>query len=299
MNFSVVIPTYNREKDLKECLNSVLKQTIFPSEILIIDDGDLPEEFIQKTKSNFERRGINFIYYKKDHKKEPRGLSESKNIAVNLVNNEIFFILDDDLILENDFFEEIIKVWQENKDDNLIGVGGIIKNNRKKGKLEKIYNQIFGLTSYYKWDINNVGFQVWDEGIIKREKGYYAHGGVCSYKRSLVKKLGGFTTFSGGRTALEDVDFCLRAKNKGYYFIVEQKAKVFHNHKSTKKESEFLMGLKESYNRKIIFKNNCQKSFKNYLWFYWANFGWILRQFLAGHFLKGAGMIKGLVTKLK
>jgi len=46
MQFSVIIPTYNREKDLDECLNSILKQTLFPSEIIIIDDGNLIKNFL-------------------------------------------------------------------------------------------------------------------------------------------------------------------------------------------------------------------------------------------------------------
>jgi GT2 family glycosyltransferase len=142
-----------------------------------------------------------------------------------------------------------------------------------------------------------LAFQVWDDKIEKEENGFYSHGGVCSYKKELVKELDGFSVFGGGRTALEDVDFCLRAKNKGYCFIVNPEAKVIHNHQSNKQESKFLMGHKEGYNRKIIFKNNCEKGIINNIKFSWANIGWILRQFLVGNFSKGFGMIKGLIIK--
>ncbi len=294
--FCIVIPTYNRKKDLENCLRSIFFQTITPSAIIVIDDAELSNVFLNKIRKKFKEKNINFIYYKKDHHKEPRGLSESKNIATNLINNDIFFILDDDLILDNDFSEKIMHIWEKNKDDEkLIGVGGVIKNNREKTKIEKIYNKIFGLTSTCNWDINNVAFQVWNEQITNAEKGYYAHGGVCSYKKPLVEKLGRFTTFSGGRTANEDIDFCLRAKNKGYYFVVEPKARVIHKQSEVSREKDFLIGFKESYNRKIIFQNHCKKSFKNYLWFYWANIGWILRQFLKGNFSRGFGMIKGFL----
>jgi len=283
---------------LGKCIHSILSQTLLASELVIIDDGNLPSGLLSQIKKRLEDKEIGFVYYKKNHQKERRGLSESKNVAIKIIRNEVFFILDDDLILDNDFFEKIMNVWKNNGNPNLIGVGGIIKNNRKKGFLEKTYNKIFGLTSKYEWDINDVGFQVWDEGIKERKKGYYAHGGVCSYNKPLVEKLGGFTTFSGGRTANEDVDFCLRAKNKGYFFIMEPDAKVIHKQSKTSKEGEFLMGFKESYNRKIIFKNNCKKIFKTRLWFYWANVGWILRQFSVGHFERGAGMIKGFLMPI-
>lgn len=302
MKFSVIIPTYNREEDLKECFDSIMGQSLLPSEILIVDDGEIKKEVLEDFEKKAKEKNISFLYYKKDHQRERRGSAESRNIGLNLVKNEFFFILDDDLILDNDFFEKIMKVWQENKDSNLIGVGGIIKNSRKKGFLEMAFNKFFGLTSKNKWDVNEVGFQVWDEGIQAREKGYYSHGGICSYKKELMKNLGGFRLFEGGRTALEDVEFCLRAKKRGYYFTIEPEAKVIHKKSLKSKESDFLIGFKESVNRKIIFKENCEKSLKNYLWFFWSNIGWILRQWIAcfiepklflAHFFRGLGMLRG------
>ncbi len=299
MNFSIAIPTYNREKDLEECLNSILGQTVLPSEILIVDDGELAIDFINLFKNKAEQKNIIFNYYRKNHSIEKRGLAESKNIIFRMASNEIFFILDDDLILDKNFFENIIKIWEKSDNKNLIGVGGIIINSRKKIFLERIYEIFFGLSSKFIWDINDVGFQVWNDKISKATKGFYSHGGVCSYKKSLVNKVGDFYTFQGGRTALEDIEFCLRAKKMGYYFIINPKAKVIHKQSKISREKEFEIGFKESFNRKIIFQKHCKKSFKNYLWFYWANIGWILRQFLVGHFNKGNGMIKGLFSPIK
>jgi len=297
MNFSVTIPTYNREKDLEDCIKSILDQTASPHEILVIDDGELSEKFLQKIKEASKNKLIDFVYYKKNHKHKRRGLSESKNKALKLAKSDIIFILDDDVVLcEDNFFEKIIDIWRQNTDRNLVGVGGAIKNDRKKNKLEEKYNYIFGLTGDYAWDVNDVGFQVWDSGVKETTKGYYAHGGVCSYNKKLAQELG-FTTFGGGRTALEDVDFSLRAKNKGYYFLFEPNAKVIHNQSPVAREKQNLCGFKEGHNRKIIFKNNCKKNIKNYLWFFWANVGWILRQFLVGNYAKGLGMIKGLIIK--
>jgi len=83
----------------------------------------------------------------------------------------------------------------------------------------------------------------------------------------------------------------------GYFFIIEPEAKVIHNISNINRENKYLMGIKESYNRKIIFKNNCEQSLKSYLYFYWAFFGWLLRQFIAGNIIKALGMIKGMVKR--
>ena len=298
LRFSTIIPTYNREKELKELIGTILKQSLKPDELIIIDDGELKENFISRIKEEIESQKIEFIYYKKDHSKERRGLSESKNIGLNLASNEIVFILDDDLELKENFFEEIMKIWEKYRnDEKLIGVGGWIENLRKKSFFEKIYDKIFGLSSKIPWDVNDVGFQVWDTSLKEPIKCCYIHGGVGSYKKELMKDLGGFETFSGGRTALEDVEFCLKAKRKDFYFIINPKAKVIHKHSQTSKEADYLIGFKESQNRKIIFKRYCKQDFFHKVWFFWANIGWILRQFLVGNFEKGWGMLVGFVKK--
>jgi GT2 family glycosyltransferase len=296
MKFSIVIPTYNREKDLNKCLDSILNQTVLPSEVIIIDDGDLVSSFIEKIKHDFINLNVNLVYYKKNHKFESRGSSESRNKSLEFISNEIFFILDDDVVLETDFCKHISTIWGDKHDDKLIGVGGIIKNRRKKTPFEKYYNIFFGLNSKYSWDVNDAAFQVWNEDITQPTKGYYAHGGVCSYKLDKVRELK-FSTFSGGRTALEDVDFCLRAKSKGYHFIIEPKAQLYHYPSKISREGQFLMGCKESANRKIIFNSLYKKpSFYLLTWFCWTNIGWALRQFLVGNLRKGIGMVKGMFS---
>lgn len=296
MKFSVIIPTYNRERELNKLLETIFNQTLQPSEVIIMDDGNLPFEFIQKQKEKFNEKGIEFIYYKKDHSKERRGLSESKNIGLKLAKNEIVFILDDDVELEKNFFEEIMKIWEENKDnEKLIGVGGWVKNQRKKTIFENIFNKIFGLSSKIAWDINNVGYQVWNPDIKTPTKCFYIEGCLSSFRKKEFEKLGYFLTFSGGRTALEDIEFCLRAKKSGYYFFINPNAKAMHKKSKTSREKAFLIGFKESQNRKIIFKKHCQQDLFHKIWFFWASFGWILRQFLALNFKKGLGMVWGFI----
>jgi len=293
----VAIPTYNRPNDLEELLKSILKQNIFPKEIIIVDDGDLDNIFIDKFKQVFADKGVKIIYYRKNHMKEPRGAGISRNIGMNIAKEDIVFILDDDSILEDNFFVYIMNVWKENESDGLLGVGGVIKNSRKKTVFEKIYNKIFGLSSKYEWDVTNVGFQVWNEFIKERKKGYYIEGPVCAYNRKLAKELT-FKALSPGQTYLEDVDFCLRAKKKRLYFIIEPKAKVIHNRSKTARDKSYISSFKGSYNRKIMFHNEIEKTTLNYILFYWSWFGWMLRQLLTGHFIKSLGMIAGFLKPI-
>jgi glycosyltransferase involved in cell wall biosynthesis len=114
MKFSVVIPTYNRTDDLKNCLNSILTQSVLPTEVIIIDDAELSESLMTEWQKIFADKQINFQYYRKDHSRERRGLSESKNVGLNKASEEIVFFLDDDVVLASDFFQNIMKVWETN-----------------------------------------------------------------------------------------------------------------------------------------------------------------------------------------
>ena len=299
MEFSVVIPTYKRPDDLLRCVNSILSQSLQPAEILIVDDDNLPEVLIDNIKVNCAVKNVELIYYKKDLHIERRGSSESRNKGLKLAKNDIVFVFDDDVELCQGFFEYTMKIWIASDGSNLLGVGGVIVNNRRKGILENIYNKIFLLDSSIPWDINDLGFQVWNDWVEDATKGYYAHGGVCSYNKRVVEEIGLFKTFDGGRTALEDVEFCLRAKRKGYYFVVEPKARVFHYQSKVSRESEEESGYKEGYNRVLIYFMHCHKNYWSFLKFRWANFGWVLRQLLVGHYRKGKGIRRGTCAALK
>jgi len=299
VEFSVVIPTYKRPDDLLRCVNSILSQSLQPAEILIVDDDNLPEVLIDNIKVNCAVKNVELIYCKKDLHIERRGSSESRNKGLKLAKNDIVFVFDDDVELCQGFFEYTMKIWIASDGSNLLGVGGVIVNNRRKGILENIYNKIFLLDSSIPWDINDLGFQVWNDWVEDATKGYYAHGGVCSYNKRVVEEIGLFKTFDGGRTALEDVEFCLRAKRKGYYFVVEPKARVFHYQSKVSRESEEQSGYKEGYNRVLIYFMHCHKNYWSFLKFRWANFGWVLRQLLVGHYRKGKGIRRGTCAALK
>jgi len=269
-------------------------QSLLPSQCVIVDDGALSERELALGQRKLGT--IELTYHKKNHAKEQRGQSASKNIGLPLSANDIVFVLDDDVLLEQSFFSSIMEVWSTLNDEHLMGVGGAITNLRRRSKLEKLYNSVFLLTAPNAWDVNAVGFQVWDEAIETREKGFYLHGGLCSLRKSKALQFP-FKTFKAGRSALEEVDFCWRAKKSGYYFYIEPRARAVHKSSPMSRDGVYDFGIKETANRKEIFRGNATRTIGHVLWFYWSSFGWILRQFLAGNVRKGAGMFVGLFTK--
>jgi len=124
IKYSIVIPTYGRNKLLKECLLSVENQTVEPINVFIIDNNDIVEnqKSVKQIIENFSSKKINFSYHK--------GLINSGAVARNhgasLVSTELVAFLDDDVILDVDYYEKVINVF--NDDDQVVGVQGIDKD---------------------------------------------------------------------------------------------------------------------------------------------------------------------------
>ena len=86
-NVSVVIPTFNRGHTLNRAIDSVLGQTLLPSEIIVIDDGstDGTEELISK-----EYSSVSYI------KTKNKGVSAARNLGMKAAESDWFAFLDSD-----------------------------------------------------------------------------------------------------------------------------------------------------------------------------------------------------------
>ncbi|MDE6963373.1 MAG: glycosyltransferase, partial [Lachnospiraceae bacterium] len=74
---SVVIPVYNKEKYLRECLDSVLAQTYGNMEIILVDDAS--SDASGRICDEYARRDGRVLAI---HLKENRGVSHARNIGI-------------------------------------------------------------------------------------------------------------------------------------------------------------------------------------------------------------------------
>ncbi len=97
---SIIIATFNREKLLKEAIESVLVQTYSDYELLIIDDGSIDNT--QTMVQSFDSPKIKYIYQKN------KGRSAARNVGLNLAKGKYITFLDsDDLYLPNKLMTQV------------------------------------------------------------------------------------------------------------------------------------------------------------------------------------------------
>lgn len=97
---SIIIPVYNSELFIEQCILSVINQTYDNLEIIIIDDGSTDQSFkICQKFRNIDNR-IQIL------KQQNKGVSSARNKGINIATGEYFFFLDSDDAIHPMLIEE-------------------------------------------------------------------------------------------------------------------------------------------------------------------------------------------------
>ena len=108
---SIVIPVYNTEKYLCQCLDSVINQTLTDFEIICVDDGSTDES--PSILSNYEKRDSRFKVISQSNK----GPGTARNIGMNQASGEYLIFLDSDDWFELDFLSKLVETCEIHQSD--------------------------------------------------------------------------------------------------------------------------------------------------------------------------------------
>ncbi len=187
---SIVIPAYNEEKNIKDCLNSIFNSN-YPKEkleIIVVDDGSTDKTAIKAKKFS----AIKIIHG--NH----CGKSEALNLGFKHASSEFIISLDADTVLEKDCIKNIV-MPMANK-----SVGAISGATKVKNK-----HSILGAFQNIEYFYNNIvrhSFSVLFGHTI------WFHGAIACYRKSALKKAGYLKT----DTLAEDLDISMAMYRKGY-----------------------------------------------------------------------------------
>jgi len=106
---SVIITTHNRPDYLKESLAAVLKQTVLPKEVFVIDDGSSVS--YEEVLNLFPREQFEYV-------KVPvaSGANAARNLGISKSTSDIIAFLDDDDVWDENYLEQHIKAHDDGAD---------------------------------------------------------------------------------------------------------------------------------------------------------------------------------------
>ena len=139
INLSIIIPVYNSEKYLFDCLHSVCKQIKKNTEIIVVDDcsSDNSVKISKKLKNKF--KFLKIIRLKKN-----RGVSYCRNLGIKYAKGDYVHFLDSDDMLVNGSIKIILNKIKKLHDNDVFFIKNLILNNlKKKSKPVKDNSQIF------------------------------------------------------------------------------------------------------------------------------------------------------------
>ncbi|HEM6455430.1 TPA: glycosyltransferase family 2 protein [Streptococcus suis] len=113
---SIIVPVYNVENYLDECIQTVLAQTYSNWELLLINDGSTDSS---GTICDDYAKGDERIYIK--HIKKGKGVSEARNTGLSLAKGEYITFLDSDDGIREDFLETCLTTAIQHEVDIVIG----------------------------------------------------------------------------------------------------------------------------------------------------------------------------------
>lgn len=215
---SVVICTYNRERHITACINSLLLQTLNPAlfEVVIVNNvsTDNTEKIVLKNIETWQKEV--HLKYCVEYK---QGLSYARNKGVKESNGDFICFIDDDAIADNNYLK-IIADFIQNKPD-LGGLGGQIVPLFIDGKPKWMSTFMLGVVGH----VNH------SDKIFELTK-KYPIGCNMIYKREILIEVGMFNVELGRKgysgEASEEKDIFFKIRNKGFKIYYLPDAKVQH-----------------------------------------------------------------------
>lgn len=108
---SVIVPTYNEEKHIRACLDSIIENDLKEIEIIVINDGstDSTKEILEEYKNKYDI--IKVI------EKENEGQGSARNIGIDLAKGEFLTFVDADDEIHNNMLSKMYEKLQKEQAD--------------------------------------------------------------------------------------------------------------------------------------------------------------------------------------
>ncbi|MDP4086254.1 MAG: glycosyltransferase family 2 protein [Bacillota bacterium] len=248
---SVIIPNYNGEKFLCDCLESLLNQSYGNFEVIIVDNNSsdqsmniIDEIFFKcSNKYIFDQKKLSII-----RNTENLGFSKAVNQGILASKGSFVFLLNNDVILEEKCLANLLNNISE--DDNLFSVQAKMIQSKNRDLIDDAGDQYTILGWAYKRGDGSK-----NTNYTKNSEIFSSCAGAALYRKNLLDKIGYFD--ENFFAYMEDVDLSYRAKIFGFKNMYCASAIVYHIGSATtgSKYNEFKVRLAAKNNILVPYKN--------------------------------------------
>lgn len=251
---SIIILNWQSPEETIECLKS-LKKLDYPNfEIILVDNGSQDDsvKIIEKFLKNYSKK----ILFLKN--KENLGYAAGNNAAIKMVlkkKSDYILLLNNDTIVTSNFLKELVKFAERNPKVGIISP--------KIYNLEKGAHKVWFAGGKINWLIGKA-YHIEKDLKEEKPKQSIAPGCAMLIKREVFKDIGLLP--EEYFFYLEDTDFCLKAKEKGWEVVYYPKVHIFH--KAEQKHSLFTLYYYQR-NRILLTKKFAPFYFLVLCYLYW------------------------------
>ena len=243
IQISIIIPNFNGEQFLKECLNSIKKQNFSHYEVIIVDNGS--------NDGSVEYLNENYDEFTLIQNQENLGFATAVNQGIKASNAEYVFLLNNDTELEVECVSKLLNCIDN--DENIFGVSSKMIQNQDRNLIDDAGDE-YTILGYTKKVGNNRSKELYEN---KREI-FSACAGAALYRRNIFDIIGYFD--ENFFAYMDDVDISYRARIYGFKCVYCPEAVVYHDVSATS-------GSKyNAFKIRLAARNNVYVPYKNMPW---------------------------------
>ena len=216
---SIIIPTKEKCEVLMRCIDSIVNHTSYTNySVIVVDNGSSKKETLAYY-DNLKRNGkISVIEYNR-----PFNFSAINNYAVGTTDSEYLIFLNNDTeVISDGWIEEMLGIAQRK---NVGAIGALLYYPNDTIQHGGIIVGLGGVAGHpHKYMTrDSLGYFC----RLKVIQNFSAVTGACMMtKKSLFDDVGGFD--ENMSHAFNDVDYCLRLREKGYLIVYTPYAELYH-----------------------------------------------------------------------
>lgn len=223
---SIVIPNKDHAADLKRCITSILEKSTYENyEIVIVENGSETKEIFDYYTSLKEYDNIRVVTYEKPEEQNGFNYSAVNNFGVKQTKGDYILLLNNDTeVITVNWMEELL-MYAQREDVGAAGAKLYYGNKtiQHAGVVLQLGAHRTAGHSHYGQSRENLGYM----GRLCYAQNVSAVTGACLLvKKSLFKEVGGLD--ESFAISLNDVDFCLKLREKGLLNVFTPFAELYH-----------------------------------------------------------------------